>query len=183
MDRIGERIKRIREQQSMQLNDLAKKVGISSSALSQIERAKSYPSVLTLKMIAEKLQTTVGELIGENESVVSNPVFRRDEKLLVCENEFEARMYLLSQHELNKQIEPFLLRLQEKSNSADLFNMFSGYMYGYVLTGEIQFEIDNKSYIIQVGDSIYFNTRRNFRFENVYGGISEILCISPNSHY
>jgi len=183
MERIGERIKRKREQQSLQLNDLAKKVGISPSALSQIERAKSFPSILTLKMIAEKLQTTVGELIGENESAESNPVFRRDEKLLIGENEFDAKMFLLSQHELNKQINPFLLRLQEKADSTDLFKTFSGYMYGYVLAGEIQFEIDNKSYVIQVGDSIYFNTRRNFRFENVYEGVSEILCVSANNHH
>ena len=182
MERIGERIKRKREQQSLQLNDLAKKVGISPSALSQIERAKSFPSILTLKMIAEKLQTTVGELIGENESIESNPVFRKDEKMLICENEFDSEIYLLSQHELNKQVDPFLLRLQEKGNSADLFKTFSGFMYGYVLSGEVQFEIDNKSYVIQVGDSIYFNTRRNFRFENVYEGVSEILCVLPNNH-
>ncbi len=34
MNRIGERIKRIREHKELQLNDLAKRAGISSSALS-----------------------------------------------------------------------------------------------------------------------------------------------------
>ena len=65
MERIGERIKRKRELLSMQLNDLARKVGISSSALSQIERAKAYPSILTLKLIAENLQTQVSTFLGE----------------------------------------------------------------------------------------------------------------------
>jgi transcriptional regulator with XRE-family HTH domain len=183
MERIGERIKRKRELHSMQLNDLAKKVGISSSALSQIERAKSFPSIITLKLIAENLQTTVGELIGENESVASNPVFRKDEILQICENESGAEMFLLSQHDLNKQVDPFLMRFQPKSNSTDLFKTVSGYLYGFVLTGEVQFEIDNKSYVIQPGDSIYFNTKRNFRFENVYNGVSEVLCVLPNNHH
>lgn len=182
MERIGERIKRKREQLSMQLNDLAKKVGISSSALSQIERAKTLPSILTLKMIADSLQTTVGELIGENESVPNAPVFSKDENLLVGTNESGAEMFLLSQHDLNKQVDPYLLRFQLKANSADLFKTLSGYLYGYVLNGEIQFEIDNKSYVVQAGDSIYFNTKRNFRFENIYDGISELLCVFPNSH-
>jgi len=167
MERIGERIKRKREQQSMQLNDLARKVGISSSALSQIEKAKSFPSIITLKLIADNLQTTVGELIGEN--------------VRICQNELGAEMYLISQHDLNKQVDPFLIRFSKGSDSVDLFKTFQGYMYGFVLSGEIQFEIDNKSYVIQAGDSIYFNTRRNFRFENLNGGISEILCVFPCS--
>lgn len=90
-------------------------------------------------------------------------------------------MYLISQHDLNKQVDTFLVRFPKDGNSIDLFKKFSGYMYGFVLTGEIQFEIDNKSYVIQEGDSIYFNTRRNFKFENLNDGISEILCIFPNS--
>lgn len=57
----------------MQLNDLAKKAGISSSALSQIENAKAFPSILTLKTIADRLHTTVGEIIGEHEALLNNP--------------------------------------------------------------------------------------------------------------
>ena len=49
MNRIGERIKKKREQFNLQLNELAEKIGISSSALSQIEKAKSFPSIVTLK--------------------------------------------------------------------------------------------------------------------------------------
>ncbi|KAB2822721.1 MAG: helix-turn-helix transcriptional regulator, partial [Paludibacter sp.] len=69
MNRIGERIKRKRDQFKLNLNELAKRVGISSSALSQIENGKAFPTIITLKSIADQLQTTVGELIGENESV------------------------------------------------------------------------------------------------------------------
>jgi transcriptional regulator with XRE-family HTH domain len=182
MERIGERIKRKREQQSMQLNDLARKVGISSSALSQIERAKAYPSIITLKLIAENLQTTVGELIGENESAGNNTVFRNEENLLVCDNESGTAMFLLSQSNLNKQVDSFLLKFEKKSSSDDIFKTISGYIYGYLITGEIQFEIDSKSYVIQPGDSIYFSTKRNFRFENLFDGPSELLCILPNSY-
>jgi transcriptional regulator with XRE-family HTH domain len=182
MERIGERIKRKREQQSLQLNDLAKKVGVSSSALSQIERAKAYPSIMTLKLIAESLHTTVGELMGENEQDGNNPVFRKEENLLIAENESGAEMFLLSQSNLNKQVDTFLLRFKSKATSDDILKTISGYMYGYVLNGEIQFEIDSKSYVIQQGDSIYFNTKRNFRFENLFEGNSELLCVLANIH-
>lgn len=182
MERIGERIKRKRELLSMQLNDLARKVGISSSALSQIERAKAFPSIITLKLIAENLQTTVGELIGENEPDVNNPVFRDDEMLLVGENQYGVSMHSLLQNSINRQVDSFLLRFQVKGSSEDILNKISGYMYGYLLKGELQFEIDNKSYVIQQGDSISFNTKRNFRFENLHDDISEMICVLPNNY-
>ena len=67
MNRLGARIKRKREMLSLPLSDLSKKVGISASALSQIENSKAFPSIVTLKSIANSLYTTVGELIGEHE--------------------------------------------------------------------------------------------------------------------
>ena len=80
MKRLGERIRRKRESLHLKLNDLAGKVGISSSALSQIEKAKAFPSILTLKSIADCLHTTVGELIGENETLSKQPQIKYADK-------------------------------------------------------------------------------------------------------
>ena len=55
MKRIGERVKRRRELLNLQLNDLVGKVGISSSVLSRIEKAKAFSSIITLKSIADNL--------------------------------------------------------------------------------------------------------------------------------
>ena len=182
MNRIGERVKRQRETLGMQLNDLARKVGISSSALSQIEKAKSYPSILTLKLIAENLQTTVGELIGENESLFNNPVFRKEENILLDKNESGTEIYVLSQHDLSKQMDTFLVKFYENTDSIDLFKQYNGQIFGYLLSGEIQFEIDNKSFVVQTGDTIYFNSKRNFRLQNIFSGVSELLCVSLSSN-
>ena len=182
MNRIGERVKRQRETLGMQLNDLARKVGISSSALSQIEKAKSYPSILTLKLIAENLQTTVGELIGENESLFNNPVFRKEENILLDKNDSGTEIYVLSQHDLSKQMDTFLVKFYENTDSIDLFKQYNGQIFGYLLSGEIQFEIDNKSFVVQTGDTIYFNSKRNFRLQNIFSGVSELLCVSLSSN-
>ena len=178
MQRIGERIKSKREQLGLQLNELAKKVGVSSSALSQIEKAKSFPTIITLKLIAENLHTTVGELIGENESLSNNPVFKADESVLLMKNESGTEMHLVSQQDASKQMDTFRIRFSPDSDSLELFKHHSGQIFGYLLSGELQFEIDNKSYVLQVGDTIYFNAKRNFRLQNVFKGDSELLCVS-----
>jgi len=176
MNRIGERIKRIREHKGLQLNDLAKRVGISPSALSQIEKSKTFPSIITLKQIADNLQTTVGEIIGENESLFNNPVFRKEENLFVERNTSGSEVIIVSQHDVSKQLETFIIQFKLNSNSDDLFKNHNGQIFGYLLSGEIQFEIDNKSFVVLPGDTIYFNGKRNFRIQNIFKGDSQLLC-------
>ena len=95
MKRIGERIKRKRESMQMSLHELAEKVGVTPSALSQIERSKSYPSILTLKSVADNLNTTIGELVGENESLDNNPVVTKNEIRFIEKNCSGTRLYVL----------------------------------------------------------------------------------------
>ena len=70
MDKIGLRVKKHREIKKISLTDLAKQVGVTASCLSQIEKGKAFPSILTLKLIADNLNTTVGELIGGSARIV-----------------------------------------------------------------------------------------------------------------
>jgi len=177
MDRIGERIKRKRENLGLQLNELAKKVGISSSALSQIENAKAFPTIITLKHIADQLDTTVGELIGENE-IENNPLVRKKENKLISTNEFGADMYGLSNQILNKMMDTYMIRFPEKSNSMGMFSKLSGQVFCHLLKGELEFELDQKTYNLEEGDSVYFNARRNFRFLNNSKYTAELLFIT-----
>lgn len=181
MERIGARIKHKREDIAMQLNELARKVGISSSALSQIENAKAFPTIITLKSIAENLNTTVGELIGENETE-NIPLVRQKEMQLIATNEFGADIYKLSNQTLNKQMETYLLRFPEKSNSMGMFGKLTGQIFCYITKGEIQFELDHQTYNLEEGDSVYFNARRNFRFLNVSKNTAEMLFVSSSKN-
>jgi len=177
MKRLGERIKRKRESTHMQLNDLAKKVGISSSALSQIENSKSTPSILTLKNIAESLHSTVGELIGENEALTKNPLVRFDEKKFIEKNESGATLYLLSNHGNNKLMDTYLIDFEENSDSTNLMKTHPGQEFCFVLEGELEIQLDNKIYILQKNDSFYFNSGRTHFSKNRAKGLTQIIWV------
>lgn len=159
MNRIGERIKRKREQLKLQLNDLARRVGVSSSALSQIENAKASPSIATLKSIAENLHTTVGELIGENETYGRDPLTRKDDIRLIDENESGTRLYLLSGHEVSNNMDAYLLRFTKGSDIKNLFTDYTGQVFCRVAIGEISIAIEGKLYELKMSDNIYFNMK------------------------
>lgn len=177
MKRIGERINAKRKQLNLQLNDLAKKVGISPSALSQIEKAKAFPSIITLKSIAENLYTTVGELIGENETLSRNPVMQRNEMKFVERNSSGTEIFLITHHDLNKQMDTYFVRFIQGSDLVGLFTANSGQIFCYIISGEISFNLDASNYLLKVGDSIYFNSKATYSAINNSDSIGELLWI------
>ncbi len=182
MKRIGERIKKQRGLLNLQLNDLAKKVGISSSALSQIEKAKAFPSIITLKSIAENLHTTVGDLIGENESLSKNPVVRKNDLRFVEKNDSGTEIYLLSHHDVGKQMDTYFVCFARNSDSMGLFTNNIGQAFCYITSGKISFELEGKNYLLETGDSIYFNLKVPYHAKNNTDAICELIwVITPAS--
>lgn len=182
MNRIGERIKKRRELQNLHLNELADRIGISSSALSQIEKSKSFPSVITLKSIAVHLHTTVGELIGENEGSAGNPVVLRNEMKFVDKNMSGTILYQLSHTDTNKHMDTYLLRFAKASGIETFFPNSHGQVFCYLIEGKVRFKIEEKIFLIKSGDSVYFNAKASRDIVNNYDGLSEMLWIqSPAS--
>ena len=69
MDQLGIRIKKKREGLGLLVKDLSAQIGMTPSLISQIERGKAFPSIVTLKKISDVLQTTVDELIDEHDNL------------------------------------------------------------------------------------------------------------------
>ena len=83
---VGKRIKALRRQKKLTLNELSRKVGISISFLSDIENGRSNPSLERLKDIAEALDTSVSFLMGED-----NPM----QKDKISDEELDKKIYEL----------------------------------------------------------------------------------------
>lgn len=61
---IGKRIEEIREQQGLSQSALARAIGTSQSAISQIEAGERNPSFDMLRQIAKALNLSVPHLVG-----------------------------------------------------------------------------------------------------------------------
>src|SRR3954468_17122045 len=61
---VGPRLRAHREQAGLSLRELARRLGVSPSAISQIETGKSRPSVSTLYSIVSELGMSLDELFG-----------------------------------------------------------------------------------------------------------------------
>lgn len=184
MDKMGKRIKAKREELGLQMKELSIKIGVTSSLISQIEKGKAFPSIVTLKKVAEALSTTVGELIGENENKVQHPLLKSEERRFAKKNSNGTSLHLLSYHIPSKQIEPYLIKFKKDSDSEEIMTSnFPGQEFCFVLKGSFEADVDGHNYKLSEGDSFYFNSKRPHKFKNTSRKEAELLwVITPNKN-
>ncbi len=184
MDQMGKRIKRKRESLGSTIKNLSGEIGVTSSLISQIERGKAFPSIVTLKKIAEALQSTVGELIGENEGKIQHPLLRLSERRFAKKNAKGTSSYLLSYHFPSKQIEPYLIQFNKNSDSKGIMTSnFPGQEFCFILKGSFEVTFEEHKYSLSEGDGFYFNSNKFHLFKNTSSEKAEILwIITPNNN-
>lgn len=62
--RVGDTLAAMRQEQSLSLDELSRKAGVSKSMLSQIERAQANPTVAVVWRLANALGVPIAELLG-----------------------------------------------------------------------------------------------------------------------
>lgn len=178
MHRIGERIKKRRESLNIQTNDLAKAIGMTPSLISQIEKSKSFPSLITLIKIADALTTTVGKLIGENEAGIRNPVVRASKRKIFKHNDNGTSSYLLSNYDLNKQMEPYIIHFKRNSDSTDIMtSSYPSQEFCFVIEGIFEIHVNKNKYLLNKGDSFYFNSNQLHTFVNISDKDAQLLWV------
>lgn len=182
MDKLGQRIKERREAFGLSLGDLSTAAGVSASLLSQIEHKKASPSLNTLKAIANSLNTTIGALVGEKEIENRDPVVRQNKKKLVKQTDYGALLYKVSDYSLVQSMETYLVRLESQGNCKGLTDSARhAQEFCHVLSGVIEISLSGKLYVLNQGDSIYFDSNELESIANMQNGVSDFLwTIAPD---
>jgi len=184
MDLMGKRIKKKREVLGYLVKELSAQIGVTPSLISQIEKGKAFPSIVTLKKISEALQTTVGELIGENENLGQHPLLTSNERRFVKKNKNGTSLHMLSYHDSSKQIEPYIIQFKKNSNSEGIMTSnFPGQEFCFVLKGSFETIVNEEQYNLKDGDGFYFNSKQSHHFKNISEKEAELLwIITPNNN-
>lgn len=185
MHRMGQRIKKRRESLNIQTVDLASQIGVTSSLISQIERGKAFPSILTLKKIADALQTSVGILIGEQATFIKNPVMKASDRKFAKRNKKGASLFLLSHHDSLKQMDPFIIEFKKNGDSRNIMTPKNPRQeFIYVLKGSFKVDVNDTAYTIHEGDSFYFYSSQKHLFTNISEEAAQFIWVvnQANTH-
>ena len=172
---IGKRIKALRSEKGITLEQLAKQTGFTKGYLSKVEKSKKAPPVSTLGNIAQAFNVTISSLLGEESPRTSLCLVRRGERPLIARDgtafgySYEAMAYNYP----NKIMEPFILTLP-LGRKKKTFYQHEGEEILFVIQGSMKFIHGSKDYIVNEGDCVYFDSSIPHFGESI--GRKEVKC-------
>lgn len=176
---IGNKLKVLREDARLSLRDLGERAGLSASFLSQLELGQVSPSIASLENIASILNVNITYFF-DAPARPDSVVMRKDERKKIFSQTSKAVIQPLA-HELSKKkIEPFMLTLDSRGESGEhLYSSHHGEEFGIVTMGRVKFILEDKEYILEDGDSVYFNSKKPHKWKNVGRKKAVIILVIP----
>ncbi|MEW5817724.1 MAG: helix-turn-helix domain-containing protein, partial [Spirochaetota bacterium] len=150
---IGKRIKALRSEINMSLRDLAKKVDLTASFLSQIERDMAEPSLKSLRRIADALGVPILYFLADE--MPAQPLVRKKNRRRLQLPNAQVTYELLTP-DVNRTIEMFMVRAQPTHENIAYPLEHHTEECILVLEGSLVIQLNSTEYTLEEGDSIYF---------------------------
>lgn len=176
--KFGKKLRTVRERKGYTLKDVAKKVGVSESLISQIERNLVSPSIDTLLLIADVLDIDYEYLFSDYRQKRGVSIVRAADRGSIRQS--KATIHQLSVTDKDTQphaIEAFLLEIEAAGETGDQDYGHTGRELGIILEGSGELIYGNETYILNVGDSVSFRSDIPHLFKNAGSVVLKALWV------
>lgn len=164
--KVGKKLRKLRKSFNMTIDALADKADVSTSLISQIERGKICPTVVTLWKILNSLDTSIGDFLDEAEYEEDIVVKSNERKQLNLSD--SNALYELLTPDLQGEIEFLKVSIKPgNKNKNDGMVTHEGEECGIVVKGKIKVILGDEEYILEEGDSIRYKSTIPHVFENI----------------
>ena len=172
---LGERLREERTERGISLRELARRLDVSPSLVSQIETGKIQPSVRTLYAMVSELGVSLDEVFDGGAAAKSGAVqidraagpVQRAAARAVIDLEAGVRWERLTTE--NERDVEFLFTVYppgSESSAGDALVRHTGREYGVVLSGRLGVTVGFEDYELGPGDSISFDSTVPHRLHN-----------------
>ncbi len=187
MARLNERevilkIKSLRKSKGITLDQLAKMTSLTKGYLSQIENSNKTPPFSTLDKIAYALGVDITYFFvdSKDEQVDAKITVVKPGERKKVEPGGLRRGYgyeSLAYKKAGKNMEPYLITVD--SNGRGSFK-HDGEEFLFILEGSLEFNFGGEKYILNPGDSIYFDSGIEHSGQALGGKKVKMLCVIYN---
>ncbi len=156
---ITNKLKGIRKEKNITLQELADTAGVSKGMLSQVENNRTIPSLSVFFKIIKSLNIDVNEFF-QNFNILkeSKVIFKKATQYQPFEKEnsigFQYQR-ILSTTINNHHVDFVLLTIQPNAQRESV--QTDAYEFKYLLSGKVEYTIGEEIFILEAGDSIFFD--------------------------
>ncbi len=161
---VGRRLRELRAGHGLSIRALAEQSGLNVNTLSLIENGKTSPSVSTLQQIAAALKVSVTaffEVQETTQSIVYQKAGNRPAAAFAC-----GSLANLATGFAAPGLGPFIVTMEPKASSGDNPIVHTGLELVFCLEGQLEYEVDDKRFPLDPGDSLLFEAHRPHRWRN-----------------
>ncbi len=179
---ISNKIKEVRKQKHITVKSLAQRASVSKGLISKIENNRSIPSLPVLMNIIVSLQLDFNDFfknINFKKNAPSKVTVKRKEEYHDFEKEPSVGFTykrILTRNLQEGPIDIVMLELKKGARRAQMVKT-DAYEYKYIIKGKIEYVIENKKYILEEGDSIFFDGRLEHKLRNIGQSNAQILIV------
>jgi len=175
---VARQIRILRKRRDLSQAGLAEASGLSRNTLSLLERGLTSPTVSTLKRLAVALGIDI------------NAFFDRSDDESIIYTKAKSRVNLKLSHGLmadlgvgmhDQLITPLILQLDPGARSGQALS-HDGQDFIFCIRGEVLYTVNGRAFVLEPGDSLFFDGRLLHRFQNMVPKVSEILVILSAPH-
>lgn len=159
VDEVGKRIKQLRKERGISLEDLSNLTGFDVARLEDIESGKEKPQLGTVMKLSKALDAAVGRLVSGMGSKLYS-ITRKDERKQISRSSSKTGKqnvysYMsLAPEVQGRHMEALIVQL-ERSEGQEV-SIHDGEEFIFVLEGVASLTIGRESYDLEPGDSAYY---------------------------
>lgn len=167
---LGRLVRELRDREGLTLRALSLKVGVSQSALSQIESGKSEPALGTLWKLGGALNASLFDFFAYKPTELVDVTRGSDRTVVIHQR---ARYEAITKS-ANRKLDLFYLYLQPGDGAVRDPVTHAGEECGVVISGAMDVEVAGDLHRLEAGDGIWFDSGQPHTFITV----GEVDCVS-----
>lgn len=164
MSIVSEKIKTLCSDRNITKEQLSERSGLSLEKIELIENGEKIPSLSSLIKISRALGVRLGTFLDDSENI-GPVVHRKSEKsesatfsshLSTANSHMD--FFSLAASKAARNMEPFLINIHKNEDAKKVSSSHEGEEFIYVLKGTVNIDYGKEKYVLQSGDSLYYDS-------------------------
>ena len=175
----------MRETKGLSLEEISERSGLSVEQIQSIETDQNLPSLGPLIKVARALGVRLGTFLDDSDAigpVVCRAADREKQSTISFSNgAADARKHMeyhpLAQQKAGRHMEPFIIDINPSEEREFQLSAHEGEEFIYVMQGEVEIDYGKEKYVLQEGDSIFYDSIVKHHIHGAPGKSAKILAV------
>ena len=162
--KLGKKLITLRESLRLSQEELASRSGCDVAVIEQLESGVAAPSLAPLIKITRSLGVRLGTLLDDDSNLgpvhVKAHELGRDtsnETLETVSDAGDLRFFSLAQGKPSRHMDPFIITIDPSGEASHKLSTHEGEEFLYAIEGCIEVQYGKDLYVLQPGESIYYD--------------------------